>query len=30
MNGANIMGNVFGGGDAGMVKKDSEVLVGEE
>ena len=30
MNGATIMGNVFGGGDAGMVKKDSEVLVGEE
>ena len=29
MNGANIMGNVFGGGDAGMVKMDSEVLVGE-
>ena len=24
-----IMGNVFGGGDAGVVKKDSEVIVGE-
>ena len=29
MNGANIMGNVFGGGDAGVVKKDTEVIVGE-
>ena len=28
-NGANIMGNVFGGGDAGIVKKDTEVIVGE-
>ncbi len=28
-NGATIMGNVFGGGDAGMVKKDSEVIVGD-
>ena len=27
--GANIQGNVFGGGDAGMVKKDSEVIIGE-
>ena len=26
---ANILGNVFGGGDAGIVKKDSEVIVGE-
>ena len=24
-----IMGNVFGGGDAGIVKKDSEVIIGE-
>ncbi len=24
-----IMGNVFGGGDAGAVKKDSEVIIGE-
>ena len=29
-NGSKIMGNVFGGGDAGMVKKDSEVNVGEK
>jgi len=29
LNGANIMNNVFGGGDAGIVKKDSEVIVGE-
>ena len=29
LNGAHIMGNVFGGGDAGAVKKDSEVIVGE-
>ena len=28
-NGANIQGNVFGGGDAGMVKRDSEVIIGE-
>lgn len=28
-NGAHIMGNVFGGGDAGKVLKDSEVIVGE-
>ena len=28
-NGANVQGNVFGGGDAGVVKKDSEVIVGE-
>lgn len=26
---ANILGNVFGGGDAGIVKKDTEVIVGE-
>jgi len=30
MKGAHIMGNVFGGGDAGTVQKDSEVKVGEE
>ena len=29
-NGATIMNNVFGGGDAGIVKKDSEVIVGGE
>lgn len=29
MKGAHIMGNVFGGGDAGSVQKDSEVKVGE-
>jgi len=29
-NGANIMGNVFGGGDAGMVKRDTEVRIGDE
>ena len=28
-NGARIMGNVFGGGDAGKVKKDTDVLVGD-
>ena len=28
-NGAHIMGNVFGGGDAGKVLKDSEVVVGD-
>ena len=28
-NGAHIWGNVFGGGDAGKVLKDSEVIVGE-
>ena len=28
--GAHIWGNVFGGGDAGKVLKDSEVIVGEE
>ena len=28
LKGAKIMGNVFGGGDAGLVKKDSEVIVG--
>ena len=27
--GADVQGNVFGGGDAGMVKKDSEVIIGE-
>ena len=27
--GANIKGNVFGGGDAGKVKKDTEVSIGE-
>jgi len=30
LNGSNILGNVFGGGDAGMVKMDSEVNVGEK
>jgi hypothetical protein len=29
-NGAHIMGNVFGGGDHGTVKKDTRVLVGAE
>ena len=29
-NGADIKGNVFGGGDAGMVKQDAEVNVGVE
>ena len=29
LNGANILGNVFGGGDAGMVKKNSEVIIGD-
>ena len=29
LNGANILGNVFGGGDAGMVKKDTDVRIGE-
>ena len=28
-NGANIQGNVFGGGDAGMVKRDTDVQIGE-
>ena len=28
-NGAHIMGNVFGGGDNGKVKRDSEVFIGE-
>ena len=28
--GATIMGNVFGGGDAGKVKKDTDVIVGAE
>ena len=28
-NGAHIMNNVFGGGDAGTVQKDSEVFVGD-
>jgi len=27
--GANILGNVFGGGDAGMVRRDTDVQVGE-
>jgi hypothetical protein len=27
--GANILGNVFGGGDNGMVKKDTDVKIGE-
>ena len=30
LKGAKVMGNVFGGGDAGMVKKDAEVVVGGE
>lgn len=29
MKGAHIMNNVFGGSDSGVVKKDSEVIVGE-
>ena len=29
LNGATIFGNVFGGGDAGAVKKDAEVMIGE-
>ena len=29
LNGATIKGNVFGGGDAGMVKKNTEVKIGE-
>jgi hypothetical protein len=28
-NGAHIQGNVFGGGDAGKVKRDAEVIIGE-
>ena len=28
--GAKIMGNVFGGGDAGMVKRDTEVRIGDK
>ena len=28
-NGATIFGNVFGGGDAGIVKKDAEVVIGD-
>ncbi len=28
-NGANIIGNVFGGGDSGMVKHDSDVIIGD-
>ena len=28
-NGATIMGNVYGGGDNGMVKKDTDVKIGE-
>ena len=27
---ATIMGNVYGGGDNGMVKKDSEVIIGDK
>ena len=30
MNGAHILGNVFGGGDNGVVKKDAEVFIGEK
>ena len=29
LNGATIMGNVYGGGDNGMVKKDTDVRIGE-
>ena len=29
-NGATIMGNVYGGGDNGMVKKDTEVTIGDK
>jgi hypothetical protein len=29
-NGANILGNVYGGGDAGMVRKDTDVQIGAE
>ena len=29
INGATIFGNVFGGGDAGAVKKDAEVVIGD-
>ena len=29
INGATIFGNVFGGGDAGAVRKDAEVMIGE-
>lgn len=29
-NGAHILGNVFGGGDNGVVKKDAEVFIGEK
>ena len=29
-NGSHIQGNVFGGGDAGMVKKDTDVQIGAE
>jgi hypothetical protein len=29
-NGAHIQGNVFGGGDAGMVKKDTNIEIGAE
>ena len=29
-NGTTIMGNVFGGGDAGAVKKDTDVRIGDE
>lgn len=30
LNGANVQGNVFGGGDNGMVKKDTDVQIGAE
>ena len=30
MDGAHIQGNVYGGGDAGMVKKDTEVRIGDK
>ncbi len=30
LNGATIFGNVFGGGDAGVVKKNAEVVIGDE
>jgi hypothetical protein len=29
LNGATIFGNVFGGGDAGAVKKNAEVVIGD-
>ncbi len=30
LNGAKIMGSVFGGGDSGLVKKDADVIIGDE